>query len=88
MINLFEFKQSKFLRSRGLTLPPILFIDAVEEETDEDANLFECSIYNERGWLKASFFFEKTDILEVNSENTYSIRCVYFSILIMATSNL
>jgi hypothetical protein len=37
MINLFEFKQSKFLRSRRLTLPPILVIDAVEEEKDEDA---------------------------------------------------
>jgi hypothetical protein len=39
----------------------------------------------EADW-KPHFFFEKTDILEVNSKNTYSIRCVYFSILLMATS--
>jgi predicted nucleotide-binding protein (sugar kinase/HSP70/actin superfamily) len=40
------------LLSRGLTIPPIIFIDVVEEEEEEEeeeANLFECPIYNERG---------------------------------------
>jgi hypothetical protein len=35
--------------SRGLTLPPINFIDAVEVEEKEDVDLFECSILEERG---------------------------------------
>jgi hypothetical protein len=37
------------LLSCGLTLSPITFIDAVEEEEEkeEDVNLFECPIYNE-----------------------------------------
>jgi len=35
------------LLSRGLTLPPIIFIDAVEEEEEEDVDLFERLIYDE-----------------------------------------
>jgi hypothetical protein len=74
------------LLSRGLTLPPIIFIDAVEEEEEEDADLFECLIYDECGWPGASGF-ENTDLLEVNCENTCSIRCVYFSMPLLATSD-
>jgi hypothetical protein len=35
--------------SCGLTLPLIIFIDAVEEEEEEDADLFKCRRYDERG---------------------------------------
>jgi len=73
--------------SCGLTLPPIIFIDAVKEEEKENAYLFKCLIHDERGLLGDSIF-GKTDVLEVNSENTYSIRCVYFSMPLMATSDL
>jgi len=37
------------LLSRRLTLPPITFIDTVEEEEEDDTNMFECPIYDERG---------------------------------------
>jgi hypothetical protein len=33
--------------SHALTLPPIIFIDAVEEEEEEDADRFEFLIYDE-----------------------------------------
>jgi hypothetical protein len=75
------------LLSRWLTLSPIIFIDAVDEEEEEDADLFECPIYDERGWLEASVF-GKTDVLNVNSKNTCSVRRVYFSMPLMAISDL
>jgi hypothetical protein len=44
------------LLSHGFTIPPIIFIDAIEEneEEEEDVDLFECSIYDKRGWLGTS----------------------------------
>jgi hypothetical protein len=74
------------LLSRGLTLLSIICIDAVEKEEDEDADLFECPIYDERGWLEA-LVFGKTNGLKVNSENTCSIRWMYFRMPLMTTSD-
>jgi hypothetical protein len=54
---------------------------------EEEADPYECPVYNKKGWLEASVY-GRINELSVNSENTSGFKCVYFSMPLMATSTL
>jgi hypothetical protein len=53
------------LLSHGLTLLSIICIDAVEEEEDEDADLFECPILMREANWKPQFFERQADLRSI-----------------------